>query len=81
MSTTEQTTEQLRARIQEMEVDYQKLQDKFDDEVLLSCHLAEYLARQNFELCREVINSTPYLSEEKKVDMMRHLQDVLDGYA
>lgn len=47
----------------------------------MACHLAEYLARQDLELCRKVVNSTPFLSEKKKADMMQHLQNVLDGYA
>ena len=79
MSQTEQTYQQLQARIAELEAEYQTLQDNYDDEILLCVSVLRALVDDDYDNCESLVNRAD-CSDERKVDVLRFIADVRDGY-
>ena len=79
MSQTEQTYQQLQARIAELEAEYQTLQDNYDDEILLCVSVLRALVDDDNDNCESLVKRAD-CSDERKVDVLRFIADVRDGY-
>lgn len=79
MSQTEQTFQQLQARNAELEAQYQKLQNNYDDEVLLCVSLLRALVNDDYDYC-ESLTKRADCSATRKMDTLRFIADVRDGY-
>lgn len=80
MSQTEQTYQQLQARITELKAQYQTLQDSYDDEVLLCVSVLRTLADKDYEYCESLVKRAD-CSVERKTDTLQFIADVRDGYS
>ncbi|MNG28302.1 hypothetical protein D3C85_1427150 [compost metagenome] len=80
MSTPQQTAEQMQARIDELEAQYQALQDDYDDEVSLCAGLLRTLVRDDYGYCEAVVKRVD-CSPERKADTMQFIADVRDGFS
>lgn len=79
MSQTKQTYQQLQARIAELEALYQTLQDNYDDEVLLCVSVLRTLVDDDYDNCDSLVKRAN-CSTERKLDTLRFIEDVRDGY-
>jgi prefoldin subunit 5 len=79
MNQTEQTYQQLQARIDELEAQYQTLQDSYDDEVLLCVSLLRTLVDDDHDYCESLVKRAD-CSVERKADTLQFIADVRDGY-
>ena len=79
MSQTEQTYQQLQARIDELEAQYQTLQNNYDDEVLLCVSLLRTLVGDDYDYCESLVKRAD-CSVERKADTLQFVADVRDGY-
>ncbi|WP_415764882.1 hypothetical protein [Pseudomonas sp. ZB1P45] len=79
MSQTEQTYQQLQARIAELKAQYQTLQDNYDDEVLFCVSVLRTLVAEDYDHCVTLVNRAD-CSAERKADTLRFIADVRDGY-
>ncbi|MGX0889058.1 hypothetical protein AB7M22_001066 [Pseudomonas sp. ADAK2 TE3594] len=76
MNQTEQTYQQLQARIDELEAQYQALQDSYDDEILLCVSVLHTLVNDDYESLVKRADC----SAERKADALQFIADVRNGY-
>ena len=79
MTEIEQTPEQLQAHITELKVQYQRLQDSYDDEVLLCSSLLRALVKADSGFCESLVKHAD-CSAERKADALAYLVDARAGY-
>ena len=79
MSQTEQTYQQLQARIAELEAQYQMLQDNYYDEVLLCVSVLRTLVDDDYDYCESLVKRAD-CSAERKTDTLQFIADMRDGY-
>lgn len=79
MSQTENTYQQLQARIAELKAQYQTLQDNYDDEVLLCVSVLRALVVKDYDYCESLVKRAD-CSVERKADTLQFVADVHDGY-
>ena len=79
MRQTEQTYQQLQARIAELEVLYQTLQKNYDDEVLLCVSVLHTLVDDDYDYCESLVKRAN-CSAERKADVLQFIADVRDGH-
>ncbi|VVO49649.1 hypothetical protein PS838_00223 [Pseudomonas fluorescens] len=79
MTDTEQTPEQLQTRIAELKAQYQRLQDNYDDEVLLCTSLLRALVNADAGFCETLVKHAD-CSAERKADALAYLIDARAGY-
>ena len=79
MNQVEQTYQQLQARIDELEAQYQTLQDSYDDEILLCVSILHTLIDDDYDYCESLVKRAD-CSAERKADALQFIADVRDGY-
>lgn len=79
MAQIKQTYQQLQARIAELEAQYQTLQDNYDDEILLCVSILHTLVDDDYDYCESLVKQAD-CSAERKLDTLRFIADVRDGY-
>lgn len=79
MSQIEQTYQQLQARYAALEMQYQTLQDKYDDELLLCVSVLRTLVDDDYDYCESLVKRAD-CSAERKADTLQFIADVRDGY-
>ncbi len=71
--------EQLEAQIRELRAQNQRLQDDYDDEVLLCTGLLRALVNANYDFCEMLVEHSD-CSAERKADALRYIADARGGY-
>ena len=79
MTDIENTPEQLQARSAELKAQYQRLQDNYDDEVLLCTSLLRALVSADTGFCETLVKHAD-CSAERKADALAYLIDARAGY-
>ncbi|WP_223554350.1 hypothetical protein [Pseudomonas sp. BF-R-01] len=79
MADIETPSEQLEARITELKAQYQRLQDDYDDEVLLCTGLLRALANADYGFCETLVKHAD-CSAERKADALQYIADARAGY-
>ncbi|MCF5704737.1 hypothetical protein [Pseudomonas syringae] len=79
MADIENPSEQLEAHITELKTQYQRLQDDYDDEVLLCTGLLHALANADYGLCETLVKRAD-CSAERKADALQYIADARAGY-
>lgn len=79
MNQPEQIYQQLQARIDELEAQYQTLQDSYDDEILLCVSVLHILVDDDYDYCESLLKRAD-CSAERKADALQFIEDVRNGY-
>lgn len=79
MADIEKPSEQLEVRITELKAQNQRLQDDYDDEVLLCTGLLLALVNADYGFCVALVKRAGCWAE-RKADALQYIADVRDGY-
>ncbi|WP_323165530.1 hypothetical protein [Pseudomonas bubulae] len=79
MANIESTFEQLETRVSELKAQNQRLQDDYDDEVLLCTGLLRALANADYGLCETLLKHAD-CTAERKADALQYIAAAREGY-
>lgn len=79
MAVIESPSEQLQATITELKAQYQRLQNDYDDEVILCTGLLCALVKADYGFCERLVKHSD-CSAERKADALRYIADARAGY-
>lgn len=79
MANIENPSEQIEERISELKAQNQRLQDDYDDEVLLCTGMLRALANANYGFCESLVKHAD-CTAERKADALQYIADARAGY-